>query len=153
MRCEWVSENLSAYLDGEVNFFIRLIIKRHLKKCHQCARRFNQLQRLDRLSKLILIKRGTPDFYERLQERLVLKSVKKKNPRHWDVWLTLPYPGKIAIALGLILLIFFSFIYPRLTPTLSINQFEEDYLRSREFVLWVEEPSLPLTLIDTSGGS
>lgn len=151
MRCEWVKKNLSPYLDGEVNFFIRQKIRRHLKTCPQCAKRFGELQKLDRLSKLFLIKSAAPDFYERLQEKLVLKPVKKRSS--WNVWLTLPYPGKIAIALGLILLIFFSFIYPRLTPSLNINQFEEDYLRSREFVLWVEEPSLPLTLINTSGGS
>jgi len=149
VNCNWLKENLSSYIDGEVNFLIRWKIKRHLRLCLDCRRELEQLKKIRRLSKLVLVTSPEPDFYERLA--IKLPHMEKKRGNFWKIWVALPYPGKIAILTGLAIALFLLVVYPHLfSPSLSIVEFEEEYLRSRELLSWVEEPAPPL-IVEVKG--
>lgn len=140
MNCNQLKKALSPYIDGEVNFLVRWKIKRHLRLCPDCQEELEQLEKIRRLSKLVLISSPEPHFYERL--RIKLPQRKKKRENLWKIWTVLPYPGKVAILTGLAVALFLLVIYPYLfSSSSSILQFEEEYLRSREFFSWVEEPA------------
>lgn len=148
MRCDWFKKNLSAYIDGEVNFLTRWRIKRHLKSCADCYKDYIRLKNLRKISKIILLKNPEPGFYERLQAKLPRLNPNitlKKTGSLAKFWMLLPLPGKLAIGGVAILILFLLIIYPHLSgSSLNINKFEEEYLRSKEIFSVVEEPAPPL---------
>jgi len=49
VNCNWLKENLSSYIDGEVNFLIRWKIKRHLRLCLDCRRELEERELLENM--------------------------------------------------------------------------------------------------------
>ncbi|MBE0478744.1 zf-HC2 domain-containing protein [Candidatus Aerophobetes bacterium] len=162
MKCRWSKENLSAYIDGELNIITGWIIKRHAKFCPECQKELNELQKISKLSKLLLIKEPEFDFYEQVREKLQqVKIAQQEKPEIAAerksierMWTFLPQSGKAALLVGVAALLFFLVIYPQIfpAPSLSIEQFEEEYLRSRETLPWVESPALSATLMSAERG-
>lgn len=152
MNCNQCKNNLSAYIDEEVNFLNGWRIKKHLKTCPECKKEWIKLKNIRKISKVVLLKNPEPDFYKRLKERLPRKEKisRAKIVNLKTVWITLPLPGKAAFVAGLAIILFLSLIYPRflLVPdTLSIEQFEEEYLRSREMLSFAEGPTPSIILV------
>ncbi len=151
MNCDWCTKNLSAYIDGELNFFARWRIKRHLKRCRECNKEWGQLKKIHKLSKLVILVNPEPHFYDHLRTRLPEVET-TKHGRTWvfeRIWMTLPREGKAAIMAGLALLLFLSVFYPRLFSTsLNIDRFEKEYLLSRETLTFVGEPAASLISIN-----
>jgi len=153
MNCEWIKENLSAYIDGEINFLTRWRIKRHLKKCLKCSKELRQLEKIHKLSKLAILASPKPHFYDRLRERFPeIETVEyKKNRAFKNIWIALPIGGKAAILVGIALILFLSVIYPRLSSTslnININRLEKEYLLSQETLTCAGEPATSLILTD-----
>jgi len=154
VNCKWFRENLSAYIDGELDFLKRWRIKRHLKRCSGCGREYRQLKKIHKLSKLVILAGPEPRFYERLRERFPeIETIKYERAGVFEkMWIALPRGGKAAIIVGLVLILFFSVIYPHLFPTsLNIDGFEKEYLLSRETLTYVREPATSLILINEGG--
>ena len=158
MECRKIRENLSAYIDKELNFLTRWKIKRHINTCPACKKEWLKLKKIDTISKMILLESPEPGFYQRLEKKL--PGRKKVNSRKYGLsnltraWTFTPLAGKAFFVAGVAaLIIFLSFIYPRfLSPSLNIDRFEEEYLRSRgEVISWVREPS-PIILIQEQRG-
>ncbi|MCD6318028.1 zf-HC2 domain-containing protein [Candidatus Aerophobetes bacterium] len=149
MNCDWLKENLSAYVDGEMNFITRWRIKRHLKECLECSKELRQLEKIHKLSKLAILVSPESHFYDRLKAKLpkVETIEHKKNRVFENIWIALPQGGKAAILVGIALILFLSVIYPRLSSTsLNIDRFEKEYLLSQETLTCVGEPATSLIL-------
>jgi hypothetical protein len=43
MNCEWVRDNISAYIDGELSAGQKEMIDMHLSECRECKAEFNRL--------------------------------------------------------------------------------------------------------------
>jgi hypothetical protein len=43
MNCEWVLDNISAYIDGELSASQKEMIDTHLSECRECKAEFNRL--------------------------------------------------------------------------------------------------------------
>lgn len=151
MRCDWVKKNLSVYMDGEINLLTGWKIKKHLKKCYECHKEYTKLKKIQELTKAALFKTPDPGFYERLQMRLPQlnrSTPLKETGSLTKIWISLPLTGKLVITGIIGLILFLLMVYPHLfKSSLSINKFEEEYLRSKEIFSVTEEPNLPLVLI------
>lgn len=156
MKCTYFKEQLSAYIDGELSLIAGWKIKRHLKVCSNCQKELERLGKIHRLSKLVLIMAPEPGFYERVQEKLpddIQVPQCEKSPTLKRFWISLPQPGKIALVAAGLILLFWSFIYPQFfSPSLNIDQFEEEYLRTRETLPWMDEPALSAILTGEKRG-
>ena len=157
MRCNQIKKNLSAYIDGELRALAGWRIKKHLAACPECRREWIKLKQIHEMSKLVLSNQPEPGFYGRLRERLARQeriSMSKRDSLR-RMWTALPFPCKAAIFAGVVSIIFLSLVYPRLlstSPALSIDQFEEEYLRSRGTLSWVTESAPSFILIQEQRG-
>jgi len=155
IKCNYFQKELSAYIDNEIDFITSWKIKRHLKMCSECQKELQKLEKLHKISKLVLVKHPKYDLYEKIQKKLprIKTSPHRKSSILREIWTSLPQPGRVALLAGAALLLFFSLIYPQFfSKSLSINQFEEEYVRSQEILPWAEGPVLPVTLISDERG-
>ena len=157
MRCNQIKKHLSAYLDGELHFFTTYKVRRHLSSCSSCQADWETFKQIHDVSRRALSAKPEPGFYSRLRERLPQEKpvhvTRRSNLQNF--WTIVPFSGKAAIVAGLAGIVFMSLIYPRLlfnSPALSIDQLEEEYLRSRETLSWVTETTPSLILVEEQRG-
>lgn len=151
MKCDHLKEAISAYIDDELNFIARWRLNRHLKKCGECQKEFEELKKLHTISKAFLRLPSEVNVYEKIRKRVPQKnfSPQKEPGVVKKAWVFLPQPGKLALAAAVGLLIFLSLVYPHFfsSSSVSVEQFEREYLRSQETLSWTEEPVLSATLV------
>ncbi|MBC7189219.1 hypothetical protein H5U35_03265, partial [Candidatus Aerophobetes bacterium] len=107
------------------------------------------------LSRKILIKNPDPGFYEHLKQKLPLResipSPRKKIQER--IWKDVPFHRKAAFLAGAAAVLFFVIFYLKSTPpTLPIEQFEQEYLRSKQMLSVVEGPFPSAILISEQNG-
>jgi predicted anti-sigma-YlaC factor YlaD len=148
MSCKKWKKKLSSYLDNEVSSRERLKIEKHLKTCRACFSQFKQLESIHRLVQSIQPEKARPGFYERLSERLSQKKptlTEKIAGWRYGWQLSFPRVGKIAIAVGAVMLLSVSFYIWRSSTSYEVNitVFEEEYLRSQQMNSFAGELALP----------
>ncbi len=74
MRCQWVVNKLSAYLDGELMKEENRDIRRHLFSCHSCEQEFNNIRAL----KEMMGKMDAPVFPGTAYRSVSIDEVKKR---------------------------------------------------------------------------
>src|SRR4030043_129475 len=97
MNCEWVRNNLSAYMDGELNEDSKEMVESHLSGCSECRAELSLLSRA--WTALNLWEDEQPPAY--LKEA-ILRSVKSdRYPRLLHA--LLPVAAVLIIALGIMM--------------------------------------------------
>lgn len=160
MKCNQRKEDLSAYIDGELNFITGWKIKRHLRVCSGCRDEVEKMQKMRRVSKILLTSHPQPNLYEKIEKKLPERETSPYEDSRVPspmrrMWNLLPESGKIAIFATAALILFFTLVYPNLfsPSSVSIEHFEEEYLRSRESLSLAEgSPGLSLTLVSDGRG-
>lgn len=152
MKCKWSKDNISAYIDGGLNIITKWRLQRHIRGCAECQKELKVLQKINDLTKSLLINNPDFDFYEKIQTKINLEKARpyEKPKALGNMWTFLPQSGKASIVAGVAALLFFLILYPRIfsAPSLNIEQFEEEYLRSRETISWMDSPVLSATFIN-----
>jgi len=96
MNCQWVQENLSAYMDNELPLTQKELVTGHLSRCQICKAEFDRLSMAwDTLS---LWEDEQPSLH--LKES-ILKAVKKEKSINY-MRLLLPVAAVFIIALGIV---------------------------------------------------
>lgn len=155
MKCEKVIKEISAYIDGEVGLLKRLRIERHLKTCNQCRKKQIMLENITFLSRKILVKNPDPGFYELLRQKLPLReSISSSRKKILErIWKDVSFYRKAAFLAGAAAVLFFVIFYLKSAPsTLPIEQFEQEYLRSKQMLSVVEGPFPSAILISEQNG-
>ena len=67
-KCDEALSRVYVYLDGEVNWYRRLRIRRHLTKCDGCGDKFWFESRFREVVKDRLSEEPPPEFMDRLQQ-------------------------------------------------------------------------------------
>jgi len=153
MRCNLALKYLSQHLDGELSPRVREKIETHLAACADCTREYQRLQAIRALTRDLLAKDPGPHFYGCVSRRLSRSSSSPsiRRRRLIDLWSLAPVHAKALAAAGLAFLLFFALVYPRFTtPSLPIESFQQEYLRSRDVLAWGEQPSA--TMISFGSG-
>ena len=156
MKCKWSKAAISAYMDGGLNIITRWRLQKHIRVCAECQKELQVLQKLHALTQSLLVSNPDCDFYERIRADIGLAKTRhrKKSRLLGNIWTFLPQPGKASIVAGVAAVLFFLVLYPRIfsAPSLHIEQFEEEYLRSRETVSWMDSPALSAAFINRERG-
>ena len=97
MNCQWVQQNLSAYMDNELPLTQRELIDSHLSQCSLCKAEFDSL--LTAWDSLSLWEDKLPPPH--LNES-ILKAVKKEKTFHF-MRLLMPVAAVFIIALSIVL--------------------------------------------------
>lgn len=95
-RCEF-REDLSAYLDRELDEVRRRRLERHLPDCPECAELLDRLQEARRLFLDDFGEAVSPGFGDRVRERLAPPAPPKRTHRPWG------WAAAAALAAGLAL--------------------------------------------------
>jgi hypothetical protein len=83
MNCEWVRDNISAYIDGELSAGQKEMIDIHLSECRECNVEFNRLSMA--WDSLDLWEDGQPPIY--LKEAILNAVKRKKSSRFLRIFL------------------------------------------------------------------
>ena len=122
MNCTNIKENLSAYLDNELETEQASLIKEHLSSCDECAKELDELSRVlssfdkiqsvhlpasfdERLSRAL--KEEKPDFQNE-NERTVLKTEKAKKPLSFKRKLTMASSIAAVFVIGIFAITMFN---------------------------------------------
>lgn len=98
MNCQWVKQNLSAYIDNELSSEHREIVDAHLSLCTRCKAEFDNL--LTTWETLSLWEDRQPSVH--LKDN-VLRAVKKEGAFNF-IRLLLPVAAVVIITLSIVLL-------------------------------------------------
>lgn len=155
MRCKQARKYLSEYLDQELPSRLCRRIESHLETCADCAQEYLKLKAIRALTRNILIENPGPHFYNqvssRLRESKSTRFVQKR--RLLGAWSLIPVSTKALVTAGLAFLLFFTLVYPHLvTPTLPIEDFQQEYVRSRDVLPWGEQPSATIISFHSGRG-
>jgi len=69
MKCENVTERLSALLDGELDAAERAAVRAHVADCPRCAAELAELERLSELLGALTQREGAAEFAARVRRR------------------------------------------------------------------------------------
>jgi predicted anti-sigma-YlaC factor YlaD len=97
MNCEWVKDNLSAYIDGELNTHQKELIESHLPECINCKAELNRLSAA--WDALTLWEDEQPHLY--LKEAILSAVKREKHSRL--LHMALPVAAVLIISLGILL--------------------------------------------------
>ena len=70
MNCSWVTQNRSAYLDGELQPAERTAMELHLADCQRCAEEFEQLKLMHNAFAAVPGYSAPQDFSRNVMERI-----------------------------------------------------------------------------------
>jgi anti-sigma factor RsiW len=155
MRCKQARRYLSEYLDQELPSRLCRRIENHLEVCADCAREYLKLKAIRTLTRNVLIEDPGPHFYSQVSSRLRENRATRPAQRRrlLGAWSLIPMPAKALVTAGLVCLLFFVLVYPHLvTPTLSIEDFQQEYVRSRDVLPWGEQPSATIISFHSGRG-
>lgn len=108
-----VSEELSAYIDGQLPAGERERVDAHLKACGECRAELGELQNVSRLMAALPRKPLPAGFMERLERRRAQeKGAEKEEAAPGFGWLGLP-PRRLAFSMATVLVAFVAFEYSR----------------------------------------
>ena len=97
MNCQWVQQNLSAYIDNELSSTHKELIESHLSQCALCKSEFNRLSKAwDALS---LWEDTHPPVH---LQKSILKAIKKEKSFNF-MRLVLPVAAALLISLSTVL--------------------------------------------------
>ncbi len=87
MNCDWVEEQLSAYIDNELGAQERLKFESHCGQCDSCCALTAEYQAIGRLMRQSEARVDTNSLWERVEHRLddnrVIPISTKSRPKNW----------------------------------------------------------------------
>lgn len=84
MNCQKVRENLSAYLDGELNKAEASSLAAHLLTCNNCRQEWEQLKMINALWQELPEIEPPPNFMQGLSEKLAAATAETAKPPLWE---------------------------------------------------------------------
>lgn len=116
MRCDRVIEELSAYLDGELNAAETAEVRAHLDGCAQCRADLDSLRQAAEGVKALPRATAPADLRDKVMTRLEAEPARERSHwRHWRTW----WGAAAAVVIGLAIMLFYRPDSPSESPSVA----------------------------------
>lgn len=135
MNCQNYTENLSAYLDGELSRRETDELESHLESCSRCAHERNSLEEAFLFvdNSLPQPLKPSPEIWGHIRSRISESAVRSPLPGFLQIFQTSRWaPALAAVAAALVIgLGLWGYVYHRETDQ-GLNQYMTQYIEARE---------------------
>jgi predicted anti-sigma-YlaC factor YlaD len=128
MDCKQCSENLTAYLDGELSAADSSQVQSHLMTCVYCSSELHSFQKA-----AVLVKSNTreldlrPESWRAIQSRISVS----KSLSFWDLWFPIRWRTAIA-ALSCLAVLAFGYLWYQQVQERNLDAYIAQYEKARE---------------------